>query len=232
MTHHTCGILFGTIAIVLAGAPVSRVAEAAPTAHSDRLAMVVRTYTQPEWELDLGSARRTAAVILDRAGIHVSWRECGLPTDSTHASDECARPLAGNEVVVRVQRSVADDGRPHADTLGFAYVDPGTGRGSLATVYADRVRAMAQRAGVDRRELLGRAIAHELGHLLLGTLRHAADGLMRATWSSADLRRNLALHWLFGSREGEAMRSELASRSPTRHTGAPQAIVAVGLQPR
>jgi hypothetical protein len=216
------------MAIVLASGPLSRGVEAAPREESERIAMIVRTYTQPEWELDLASGRRTAAVIMDRAGIHVSWRECGLPTDDARAADECAQPLQGNEVVVRVQRAAGDDGRPHVDTLGFAYVDPGAGGGSLATVYADRVRTMAQRAGVDRADLLGRAIAHELGHLLLGTLRHAADGLMRASWSSAELRRNLALHWLFGRKEGEAMRNEVASRSRPPLGALPVAARAAG----
>ena len=34
---------------------------------------------------------------------------------------------------------------------------------------------------------LGRVFAHELGHVLLGTRAHAAAGLMRATFSPADL---------------------------------------------
>ncbi len=32
------------------------------------------------------------------------------------------------------------------------------------------------------KHLLGHALAHEIGHLLLGTLDHANQGIMRAPW--------------------------------------------------
>jgi hypothetical protein len=35
--------------------------------------------------------------------------------------------------------------------------------------------------------ILGHAMAHELGHLLLGTNSHSSDGLMRAQWNRGDL---------------------------------------------
>ena len=38
------------------------------------------------------------------------------------------------------------------------------------------------------------------------------NGLMRAGWSAADLRRNRASQWLFGGREGELMRQRIATR--------------------
>ena len=53
--------------------------------------------------------------------------------------------------------------------LGDAMLDRHTGTGVLATIYVDRVEWLARQAGADSRALLGRAIAHELGHLLLAT---------------------------------------------------------------
>ena len=112
---------------------------------------------------------------------------------------------------MRIVSAGAVDGRLGVDTLGFALVDVDAGAGLLATVYADRVRVMAQSAGIDEAELLGRAMAHEVGHLLLGTNGHAAHGLMRASWSSVDLRGH-RVQWFFNGKEGEAMRSGIASR--------------------
>ena len=112
---------------------------------------------------------------------------------------------------MRIVSAGAVDGRLGVDTLGFALVDVDAGAGLLATVYADRVRVVAQSAGVDEAELLGRAMAHEVGHLLLGTNGHAAHGLMRASWSSVDLRGH-RVQWFFNGKEGEAMRSGIASR--------------------
>jgi len=73
---------------------------------------------------------------------------------------------------------------------------------------------MARDAGIDSAELLGRTMAHEVGHLLLGTNQHGPHGLMRASWSGADLRRNRATQWLFDGQEAEAMRQGLARRAP------------------
>ena len=100
-------------------------------------------------------------------------------------------------------RGAGRGGRPRVRrrSLGFVLVDVNERRGSLATVYSDRGAALSRRAGVDAAELLGRAIAHEIGHLLLGTDRHGSRGLMRASWSGADLRRNLATDWLLLNKE-------------------------------
>ena len=172
-------------------------------------AVVLRTYTELAAAEDIQTARHTASAILKRAGIQVIWFECALRADAA-AAVACTQPLRRNELLVRIV-SAGVDSRLGVDTLGFALVDLDAGAGSVATVYADRVRMMAHSAGVDDAELLGRAMAHEVGHLLLGTNRHAAQGLMRASWSSVDLRGHRA-HWLFNRKEGQEMRSGIASR--------------------
>lgn len=201
MRHDFYGVLVAAAAIVgTAGSSL----QAAETS------IVVRTYTEAASAGDIRTARRTAGAILDRAGIQVVWLECGLPDDPADA-DECSQVPRWNELVVRIVSAGAVDGRPGVETLGSALVDMDAGAGSLATVYANRVRVMAQRAGVEVAELLGRAMAHEVGHLLLGTNGHAEHGLMRASWSSVDLRGHRA-QWFFNGKEGAAMRSGIASR--------------------
>jgi hypothetical protein len=54
--------------------------------------------------------------------------------------------------------------------------------------------------------LLGRAIAHEIGHLLLGSAEHPRLGLMRALWSHDELRGRKPAHWGFSAREAAQMR--------------------------
>lgn len=200
--HHTfCGVLVMAAAIVgAAGMPL----------HAADTSIVVRTYTEAAAARDIRTARRTAGAILERAGIQVVWLECAVADDSTDA-DACAQVPRWNELLLRIVSAGAVAGQPGVDTLGSALVDVDAGAGSLATVYADRVRVMAHRADVDAAELLGRAMAHEVGHLLLGTNGHAEHGLMRATWSSVDLRGHRA-QWFFNGREGEAMRSGIAGR--------------------
>ena len=78
------------------------------------------------------------------------------------------------------------DGKP--TTLIGAY--PGEVQRLLETVRMD-VRPVGERPAAYRHRLmgrvLGRAIAHELGHFLFGSSGHAADGLMRARHRLDDL---------------------------------------------
>jgi hypothetical protein len=53
----------------------------------------------------------------------------------------------------------------------------------LATVYYDRVTWKAGRMGMPTNRLLGRAVAHELGHLLLPPSAHESGGIMREAWN-------------------------------------------------
>lgn len=213
MRYTFSSVLVAAAGILLTASLSSHTAEAAGGGASGRTSMVIRTYTQPASAGEMRTARRTASAILEGAGIQAFWLECALPGAVT-ADDPCTKVLERNELLVRIVSAGSPDRRLHADTLGFAFVDGDAGGGSLATVYADRVATMAQDAGIDAAELLGRTMAHEIGHLLLGTNQHAPHGLMRASWSGADLRRNRATQWLFGGEEAEVMRKGLASRAP------------------
>ena len=85
-------------------------------------------------------------------------------------------------------------------------------------MYADRINVLASRTGVNAATLLGRAVAHEIGHLLLGTARHSAAGLMRARWSDRELGREVAADWTFSpadvARIGRGLTVARARRVP------------------
>jgi hypothetical protein len=101
-------------------------------------------------------------------------------------------------------------------SLGYSLVDTSISEGALATIYVDRVAWLSAQAGpraaVDGPTLLGYAIAHEVGHLLLGTNAHDAAGLMRAIWSRAQLQRNDPADWQFTTGESLAMGRSLHVR--------------------
>jgi hypothetical protein len=96
--------------------------------------------------------------------------------------------------------------------LGWSLVDVEAATGVLATVFPERVQAVARAAAVDVRTLLGRVIAHEIGHLLLGTGAHAERGLMRAHWSRAMLQHSSADDWRFTPPEVASMQTGLLAR--------------------
>ena len=147
----------------------------------------IRTYNNfgvPAGEMT--NARTVAGVILRDAGLQAVWRDC---------SAGCTDALGPGELLVRIVAAPEAPGAIVAGSLGCAVIDLQRQTGSLATVYADRINLVASRAGVNAGTLLGRAVAHEIGHLLLGTARHSAGGLMRALWSDRELQHDVAADW-------------------------------------
>jgi len=84
--------------------------------------------------------------------------------------------------------------------------------GTLASVVFERVERFSLTWGNNLRMTLGHAIAHEMGHLLLGDGSHAAEGLMRARWDLVDARIAAVGRLLFTSAEAARIRKDLAAR--------------------
>jgi len=85
-------------------------------------------------------------------------------------------------------------------TLGYALLFAHTGAHVL--IFYDRVETLAHIANEATYLVLGHAIAHEIGHVLLGSFEHASGGLMQARWSAATCR--LASAGLLAFRREEA----------------------------
>jgi hypothetical protein len=174
-------------------------AEAAAPA---RVEVVARVYNTARVAWTITDAAVAVATRLMTAGaIDVVWRHCDLP-------DACAT-VPVREFVIRLVRSreTTTDGAPLV--LGEASIDVSERAGVLATIYVDRVERMAELSEADPASLLGRAIAHELGHLLLATNAHSSSGLMRALWTSKEIRGNLAVDWILARKDAEAIRRRL-----------------------
>jgi hypothetical protein len=172
--------------------------------------VVVRSYNTMGVPLPvLHHAEATVGELLREAGIDSRWRDCKTSNGpSALSTDVCVDVVNESEVIVRVvrtPRAITD-----VEVLGYSHVDPYRRQGTLATVFADRVRVLAAALRIDEGTLLGRAIAHELGHLLLGTLEHAETGLMRGAWNTPSRRR---ADWLFSSAEATRMRAGLQTRT-------------------
>ena len=166
-------------------------------------AIVIRFYPSIATE-DFGGVRQLAGDILGAAGISVSWRHCGRPGSEQQRepiADPCRHAPSANEVMLHLVPATDGNADLHRHSLGFSLIDPQTATGKVAKVYADRVASLAHGAGADPARLLARAIAHEIGHLLLGNSRHSDRGLMRAVWSREELRRNSPGDWVFSEEE-------------------------------
>jgi hypothetical protein len=172
-------------------------------------------------------ALRAAAGVLAAAGIDVTWLSCGNDAAAAHAAS-CDTPPGHGVLSVRFVRLPGTPSARGELRLGYSLVDTGIGEGSLATMYVDRVQWLAAQARADAAVLLGFAVAHEIGHLLLGTNAHAGAGLMRAVWSRAQLQHAGIGDWRFSADEAVKMRSSLEKRNGLRSsrrdaTGCPAA---------
>jgi hypothetical protein len=185
--------------------------EAAPKI--DELAKV-RTYNyaavSPE---HLAAARSEAEHIFRRARISIEWIECRVPGATSGAA--CTDPLIERrDLMLRLmdRTPVNSDGFV---ALGESMVDREDRTGVLMTIDMSPVRNIARRSATAIPTLLGRAIAHEIGHLLLGSADHSRLGVMRARWSNDELRGVKPAHWGFSSREAEQMRQSLRGKQRT-----------------
>jgi hypothetical protein len=190
-------------------APVSEAVDEHPAIVTDtpsgRLAspeiVNVRVYQSPEVTVEaLRAALTVAEATFAAASIGVVWRVCGPA--------ECNTPPAPTERLVRLVRA-PQGGNLDTRCLGDALIDPLNGTGVLATVYVDRVLGLARHLDIDHRTLLGRTIAHEIGHLLLATNTHGTSGLMREIWSPEELLASRADDWFLHPLEAAAIRQRL-----------------------
>ena len=208
--HMTAGLFFVFLLEVAATIPIAAVPKTEAT-------VVIRTYNYANVASpELATARVEATHIFGRARIAVEWTECRVPGSANGAA--CTEPLTpGRHLMLRlVDRTPANAAdAERVVVLGESMVDREERGGVLMTVDLFRVRTIADRAATGVPVLLGRAIAHEIGHLLLGSADHPRLGLMRALWSHDELRGLKPANWGFSSREAAQMRQTVRGRSRT-----------------
>ena len=84
--------------------------------------------------------------------------------------------------------------------------------GNRAAILWDHVQVLADFERCDTAVILGAAISHEIGHLLLRTSGHTSEGIMQKNWLRADLHAAAQSRLLFTKDQSERMRDELYKR--------------------
>jgi hypothetical protein len=103
-------------------------------------------------------------------GVEIVWTEGRFQTSVTRANTD---PGQSRHMFVMLVNNGEESAQGCA--LGFA-----AARISVAYVFHNRVVDTSRRRSVDMRVVLGRVIAHEIGHLLLPRNSHSRYGIMRA----------------------------------------------------
>jgi len=109
-----------------------------------------------------------------------------------------------------------------ADVFGFAISS------NLASVYYDsavRLAVEEEYVEFDARSILGCVIAHELGHLFLGSNSHSSAGIMRSPWGQKQVQQALRGTLLFTAEQAKVMRAEARVRTKLQRSNSKGAFV-------
>jgi hypothetical protein len=176
----------------------------------------------------LRDAEKVTSEIFRKAGVETRW------VDSASTSENKQSPLAayGSYTLSDIQLDILPSLR--AERLGLPNnvmgLAPGTGRDRrLVYVFYDKVKALAEmqmnaraEGGIStyaiRVQILGYAIAHEIGHILLNLESHSDTGIMRAAWDLRQLQDACYGYLVFTPPQVEAIRLEIGRRSEQQKT--------------
>jgi hypothetical protein len=156
--------------------------------------------------------------LLAGAGVTVVWQK-GAPNSFEGRLSEMSAATPGSRatpdnreyLVVRLANGIPG----HADRTDLGYALPHARHGVHATVYYDMVERLfvGGRAMPNIGNLLGAAMAHEIGHVLLGSNEHSIQGIMKATWGPAEFQLLACKRLQFTPQESAGIRAGLYRRA-------------------
>jgi len=169
-------------------------------------------------------AEKEAAAILGRSGVDLVSLACEAGRADWAANNPCERDPKPTEFWLHIvaRKPAAAPG----DTLGFSELDEASGFG-LAGVYYPAAVEAAKTCRADLYEILGAAIAHEVGHLMLGANAHSPQGVMSPHWSKAQYVLISIGELSFTSDQARLLQGEIRRRQPV----CPPRAVPAGTRP-
>lgn len=170
--------------------------------------VTISVYNDAEVPADLlKAAENEASQVFRHAGIEATWLNCRLPAVSEEESQACRETEFPHHLHLRiVPRSLGLKG----ETMGISF-QAGDGSGCYADLFYEPMERLHQSEGADIASLLGHVAAHEIGHLLLGTNSHSAEGIMQARWTAEELANSKAGGLVFLEKEAHRMRARLTA---------------------
>ena len=171
------------------------------------ITVLVANYSQASPAI-LAAAEREAGRILGQAGLRASWLECSVVPSTVSTQDPCQKAPEANGIRLRILAAPVQD-KFQDSIFGFA-VHP-----VLASVYYEFALRRSKRddAEFEIPIILGCVMAHELGHLLLGSNSHFDRGIMLARWEVNQVRQLMMGTLLFTPEQSRLMRLEAQVRA-------------------
>jgi hypothetical protein len=193
--------LVGNVGLAFPGVVFPDENDASPT-----ITVQVYNYSQASPSVLVG-AEREAGRIFREAGLRVVWLECPVGPSTPGPQGLCERASEATDLRLRVLGAPLTD--KFQDTVFGFTVHP-----VLASVYYEYAarRAKSDDAEFEAPIILGSAIAHELGHLLLGTNSHSDAGIMQPRWDPNQFRQLMIGNLVFTTEQSKLMREQAKTR--------------------
>jgi hypothetical protein len=156
-------------------------------------------------------AKREAGRILRMAGLRAVWLECPVGPFTPGPQGHCEKAPEATDLRLRVLGAPLTN--KFQDTVFGFTVHP-----VLASVYYEYAarRAKSDNADFEAPIILGCAIAHELGHLLLGSNSHSDAGIMQPRWEPYQFKQLMMGTLLFTTAQSKLMREQAKTRMGLR----------------
>jgi hypothetical protein len=162
-----------------------------------------RTHVGPAALVRAGEQSSTGVSTIDQPNT-AGLRPAGASAP-TRSDIDCVSFAWPTRLAVRITpRSVSSAG----EVFGVAFLsDEGTG--CYSDIFYDRATELHADWNVGLSDILGNVMAHELGHLLLGSNSHSRAGIMRAHWQGEELHRLSRGSLWFTGEQASHMRGKL-----------------------
>lgn len=177
--------------------------------------LTIRVYNTSSASVrDFDEMKENATRVLKHSGIEVEWIGCVPRSQESVVCEEYGGSRGRTIILVRLidapVRRAYQQGQEERTPLGWAN-QPTLG---IAVVYKTAC-AMEQNAPgiVTKGQILGHAVAHEIGHLLFASHDHSTVGIMKANYNLDDLYEIARGYLLFTSEESRLLRRSLLSGS-------------------
>lgn len=152
----------------------------------------------------LEAARSFAASVFTKAGVGVDW----APVNAAAGCRPDGQSRFCIQVLVRPRNQRSTPGLRRVMGVALAADE----RRAVLSIYFGAVTDVARRYGSSSGHVLGLALAHEMGHVLLPPPSHSSTGIMQAAWEGDDIRHALAGDAAFTDVQAHAMRARLGRR--------------------
>jgi len=157
-------------------------------------------------EKTLAKAKHESGRIFRNSGLTVLWQDHALSAADRRHPHHSTDSWDGTHFVLRLLTQSREGSSMNAMGEALSLVE-------IANVFMNRVTEQAAIGELSVSRMLGHAIAHEIGHLLLGNNSHFPGGIMAAPWTKQDLWHMSKGGLLFTPQEVTRIQQEVRHRS-------------------